>query len=312
MILNVRYMERIVVKMWNERKYILQQHFKDNVPEDVDDSKYRQIWTDMIDMVTDEVIECVVNQSTMGPCLQRIEFSTSPSVEFKYRSDESGYELERFFFDENLSIWVLQVRFHPCEYGLLTIDGFMEKDEAVKVLMNLALRIIMGIRKVGERVPYTRSVLHSKDKSYELEYLYELSSWQNFPEPQSINLPRYLRDLGWKTILPILKGIPKNTLKELKKLYEAPNMLYGSTFDKLTEKFVEDSVKLQEFRWKLNDDINAHLLQLLHSALGDGYLAIVTFLLEIKDETSKYLSYPDCRIFYGKTLDELFARIQDD
>ena len=123
--------------MWNERKYILQQHFIDNVPEDVDDSKYRRVWTDMIDMVTDEVIECVVNQSTMGPCLQRIEFSTSPSVEFKYRSDESGYELERFFFDENLSIWVLQVRFHPCEYGLLTIDGFMEKDEAVDLFHGL-------------------------------------------------------------------------------------------------------------------------------------------------------------------------------
>ena len=61
-------MESIVAKMWNERKYILQQHFIDNVPEDVDDSKYRRVWTDMIDMVTDEVIECVVNQSTMGPC----------------------------------------------------------------------------------------------------------------------------------------------------------------------------------------------------------------------------------------------------
>lgn len=102
-------MESIVVKMWNERKYVLQQHFMDNVPEDVDDSKYHRIWTDMIDMVTDEVIEYVVNQSTFGPCLQKIEFSTSTPVEFKYRSDESGYELERFFFDENLSIWVLQV-----------------------------------------------------------------------------------------------------------------------------------------------------------------------------------------------------------
>ena len=304
-------MESIVVKMWNERKGALQQHFIDNLPEDVGDSKYKRIWTDMIDMVTDEVIECVVNQSTIGPCLQSIEFSTSPPVEFKHRSDESDYELKRFFFDENLSIWVLQVRFHPCEYGLLTIDGFMEKDEAVTALMSLAVRLIIGLREVGEEVPYTCSVMHSKDKSYELEYLYELSSWQILPSPQSISLPYYLRELGWDSILPILKGAPKSPLKELENLYDVRNVLYGSTYEKVTEKFAEDRIQLEELRRKLLDETNVQLLKLLHSTLGDGYLAIVTLLLEVKDETSKYLSYPNRQIFYGKTLDELFAKIQE-
>lgn len=175
----------------------------------------------------------------------------------------------------------------------------MEKDEAVRVLMNLAIRLIMGLRKVGEKVPYTRSVLHSKDTDYELEYLYELSSWHTLQRPQS--LPYYLRDFGWESILPILKDVPKNTLKELKRLYDVGNVLYCCTFEKVAEKFVEDNIKLDNLRWELRKEMDVQLLQLLHSALGDGYLAIVTLPLEIQDETSKYLSYPNRQIFYGKT-----------
>ena len=73
-------MENIVVKMWNEQKGLLHKHFKDNVPEEVDKSKYRLFWTDMIDLVADEVIEYIVNRATSGPTLQKIEFSTSTPV----------------------------------------------------------------------------------------------------------------------------------------------------------------------------------------------------------------------------------------
>ena len=224
-------MENIVVKMWNEQKGLLHKHFKDNVPEEVDKSKYRLFWTDMIDLVADEVIEYIVNRATSGPTLQKIEFSTSTPVEYKNRSDESAYELNRFFFDEYLSVRVLQVRFHPCEYSSLTIDGFVEPEEAVSILMNLAIQIVMGIRKVGEEMPYTRSVLFAKDRYYELEYLYELSSCQMLQEPCSINFPAYLRDLGWDNVLPMLKGVPSKELKELKLLYDdALDVLYGKTF----------------------------------------------------------------------------------
>ena len=304
-------MENIVVKMWNEQKGLLHKHFKDNVPEEVDKSKYRLFWTDMIDLVADEVIEYIVNRATSGPTLQKIEFSTSTPVEYKNRSDESAYELNRFFFDEYLSVWVLQVRFHPCEYSSLTIDGFVEPEEAVSILMNLAIQIVMGIRKVGEEMPYTRSVLFAKDRCYELEYLYELSSCQTLQESCPIDFPTYLRDLGWDNVLPILKGVPSKELKELKLLYDdALDVLYGKAFEKLREKSVEDGGRLEEFRRKLRNEIDWQFLQLLYSALGDGYIAIGTFLLEIRDETSKYFSYPDRQVFYGRTLDELFAKIQ--
>lgn len=304
-------MESIVVKMWNEQKGVLHKHFKENVPEEVGESKYRLFWTDMIDMVADEVIEYIINRATSGPTLQKIEFSTSIPVEYKNRNDESAYELNRFFFDEYLSVWVLQVRYHPCEYSSLTIDSFVEPEEAVSILMNLAIQIVMGIRKVGEEMPYTQSVLFAKDRCYELEYLYELSSCQTIKEPCSINFPAYLRDLGWDNVLPMLEGVPSKELKELKLLYDdALDVLYGKTFEKLRKKSVEDSSRLEEFRRKLRNEIDLQFLQLLHSVLGDGYIAIVTFLLEVRDETSKYLSYPDRQVFYGRTLDELFAKIQ--
>ena len=79
-------MESIVVKMWNEQKGVLHKHFKENVPEEVGDSKYRLFWTDMIDMVADEVIEYIINRATSGPTLQKIEFSTSIPVEYKNRN----------------------------------------------------------------------------------------------------------------------------------------------------------------------------------------------------------------------------------
>ena len=187
----------------------------------------------------------------------------------------------------------------------------MEPEEAVSILMNLAIQIVMGIRKVGEEMPYTQSVLFAKDRCYELEYLYELSSCQTIQEPCSINFPAYLRDLGWDNVLPMLKGVPSKELKELKLLYDdALDVLYGKTFEKLRKKSVEDSSRLEEFRRKLRNEIDLQFLQLLHSVLGDGYIAIVTFLLEVRDKTSKYLSYPDRQVFYGRTLDELFAKIQ--